>query len=250
MTIAQILEKMIAYSGGNLHDINHLICVWTYAKTIGELEGLEQETQTTLEIAAITHDIACPLCRRKYGNTIGKHQEEEGAPLVRAFLSDTGLPEKQRERVAYLVSHHHTYTGVDGLDYQILLEADYIVNASENHYRRENLEAFLSRVMKTDSGRQILLPKSICERGYQYARRGTPPCNSEHSARIRSSGQRIGAGGAAVCQPPDHCGGYCPAAGRRSGNSGHSPRLLPAKRTGCRSDPPGSCPPQPGGHGS
>ena len=26
MTIAQILEKMIAYSGGNLHDINHLIC--------------------------------------------------------------------------------------------------------------------------------------------------------------------------------------------------------------------------------
>lgn len=44
MTIAQILEKMIAYSGGNLHDINHLICVWTYAKTIGELEGLEQET--------------------------------------------------------------------------------------------------------------------------------------------------------------------------------------------------------------
>ena len=27
MTIAQILEKMIAYSGGNLHDINHLICV-------------------------------------------------------------------------------------------------------------------------------------------------------------------------------------------------------------------------------
>ena len=54
------------------------------------------------------------------------------------------------------MSHHHTYTGVDGLDYQILLEADYIVNASENQYRRENLEAFLSRVMKTDSGRQIL----------------------------------------------------------------------------------------------
>ena len=40
------------------------------------------------------------------------------------------------------MSHHHTYTGVDGLDYQILLEADYIVNASENHYRRENLRPF------------------------------------------------------------------------------------------------------------
>mgnify|MGYP000893071539 FL=1 len=156
MTIAQILEKMIAYSGGNLHDINHLICVWTYAKTIGELEGLDQETQTTLEIAAITHDIACPLCREKYGNTNGKRQEEEGGPLVRSFLADAGLPGDQVDRVAYLVSHHHTYTGVDGSDYQILLEADYIVNASENQYRRENLETFLSRVMKTDSGRQIL----------------------------------------------------------------------------------------------
>ena len=156
MTIAQILEKMIAYSGGNLHDINHLICVWTYAKTIGELEGLEQETQTTLEIAAITHDIACPLCRRKYGNTIGKHQEEEGAPLVRAFLSDTGLPEKQRERVAYLVSHHHTYTGVDGLDYQILLEADYLVNADEHGYSRPAIQTFRQRIFRTAAGLRLL----------------------------------------------------------------------------------------------
>ena len=156
MTIAQILEKMIAYSGGNLHDINHLICVWTYAKTIGELEGLEQETQTTLEIAAITHDIACPLCRRKYGNTIGKHQEEEGASLVRAFLSDTGLPEKQRERVAYLVSHHHTYTGVDGLDYQILLEADYLVNADEHGYSRPAIQTFRQRIFRTAAGLRLL----------------------------------------------------------------------------------------------
>ena len=156
MIVSTAIQKMIAFYKGNHHDINHFLKVWSMAKTIGELEGLDGHTQEVLELTAVVHDIACPLCRRKYGNTIGKHQEEEGAPLVRAFLSDTGLPEKQRERVAYLVSHHHTYTGVDGLDYQILLEADYIVNASENHYRRENLEAFLSHVMKTDSGRQIL----------------------------------------------------------------------------------------------
>ena len=39
MNISQIMEKMIAFSNGNLHDMNHLMCVWTYAKTIGELEG-------------------------------------------------------------------------------------------------------------------------------------------------------------------------------------------------------------------
>ena len=42
MTIAQIMEKMIAFSEGNIHDITHLSCVWTYAKTIGELEGLDE----------------------------------------------------------------------------------------------------------------------------------------------------------------------------------------------------------------
>ena len=30
MTIAQIMEKMIAFSEGNIHDITHLSCVWTY----------------------------------------------------------------------------------------------------------------------------------------------------------------------------------------------------------------------------
>ena len=99
MNISQIMEKMIAFSNGNLHDMNHLMCVWTYAKTIGELEGLDRKTQETLEIAAITHDIACPLCREKYGNTNGKRQEEEGGPLVRSFLADAGLSAEQVDRV-------------------------------------------------------------------------------------------------------------------------------------------------------
>ena len=104
MTIAQILAKMIAYSGGNLHDINHLICVWTYAKTIGELEGLEQETQTTLEIAAITHDIACPLCRDKYGDTNGKHQKLESLPLMEAFFEGLPVGRGGVERISWLAA--------------------------------------------------------------------------------------------------------------------------------------------------
>ena len=87
MTVAEIMEKMIAFSEGNIHDIDHFIRVWTYAKTIGELERLDLQMQFILEVAAITHDIACPLCREKYGNTNGKHQEAEGAPLVTAFLT-------------------------------------------------------------------------------------------------------------------------------------------------------------------
>ena len=90
------------------------------------------------------------------GSTNGKRQEEEGDPLVRSFLADAGLPGEQVDRVAYLVGHHHTYTGIDGIDYQILIEADYIVNASESGYSPENRKNFLEKHMKTESGKRLL----------------------------------------------------------------------------------------------
>ena len=156
MIIAEILEKMIAFSEGNIHDIDHLTRVWTYAKTIGELEELDADTQFILEVAAITHDIACPLCREKYGNTNGKLQELEGGPMVKTFLSDTGLDEGQIERIAWLIGHHHTLSEIDGLDYQILIEADYIANASENGYSKENVKNFMATIMKTETGVRLL----------------------------------------------------------------------------------------------
>ena len=119
------------------------------------LEHLDPETQYILELAAVVHDIACPLCREKYGNTDGKNQERESDPLVRQFLSETDLTKDQIDRVAFLVSHHHTLTGMHGADYQILIEADYTVNAAEKAYSRENIENFISKVMKTESGKRI-----------------------------------------------------------------------------------------------
>lgn len=91
----------------------------------------------------------------KYGNANGKYQEIEGAPLVTEFLSDTGMTTEQISRVAYLVGHHHTLTDIKGMDYQILIEADYIVNASENGYSKENVENFVEKIVKTQSGREL-----------------------------------------------------------------------------------------------
>ena len=159
MNISQIMEKMLVFSEGNLPDIDHLIRVWTYAKTIGELEGLDPETQFILEAAAITHDIACPLCREKYGNTGGRLQEKEGVPLTEEFLSGSGMSEDEVERVKYLVGHHHTYKDIDEIDYQILVEADYIANATENGYDPKDVCLFMDRFFKTEAGRKLL--KSI-----------------------------------------------------------------------------------------
>lgn len=156
MTVSQVAEKMIAASGGNLHDIGHFMKVYALARTIGTLEGLERDTQDLLEIAAIVHDIACPLCREKYGDTNGAHQEAESPALVRAFLADCGLPQAVVDRVAYLAGHHHSPQGVDGPDYQILLEADFLVNAAENHLPEENIQTAGERLFRTESGTRLL----------------------------------------------------------------------------------------------
>ena len=81
--------------------------------------------------------------------------------MIIAFFSDTDLTESQVERVSYVVGHHHTYNGVDGLDWQILLEADYIVNASENAYSKENVQEFLETHAKTAAGKR-LIQKVFC----------------------------------------------------------------------------------------
>ena len=75
--------------------------------------------------------------------------------MVRAFLSDCGMCTGQIDRVAFLVGHHHTLSGIDGIDYQILIEADYIANAMENGYSRENVTNFMNRIMKSESGKRI-----------------------------------------------------------------------------------------------
>ena len=153
---AEIMVSMIAFSKGNHHDINHFMKVYAYARTIALREGVSPRQQRVIEIAAILHDIACPLCREKYGNTNGKHQEAEGMPLTREFLKDADLPEEEKERIVWLVGHHHTLRPIEGTDHQILIEADYLVNAEESAYPEENIRNVYERIFRTETGQALL----------------------------------------------------------------------------------------------
>ena len=155
MLKARMINKMIDFYKGNKSDVRHFLKVYAYAQTIGKLEGLDEKTQDTLEIAAIVHDIACPLCREKFGNTSGNHQEAESEALLRIFLSEFALPADQEARVIYLVTHHHTYTDVQGMDYQILLEADYLVNAERSRSGISASGCFRRKAEHTCSDRSI-----------------------------------------------------------------------------------------------
>lgn len=60
------------------------------------------------------------------------------------------------ERVAYLVGHHHTYTDIDGADYQILVEADFLVNLHDGQTPKEQIEITGKTIFRTKTGRKLL----------------------------------------------------------------------------------------------
>ena len=102
MTVLETAKKMIDYSHGNLHDINHFMKVYAYAKMIADGEQLDPDTQKLVEMTALVHDIACPLCRVKYGNTNGKNQEKESAIQEEAFEKAGEIKKKQDRKQAQI----------------------------------------------------------------------------------------------------------------------------------------------------
>lgn len=160
--ISKAIEKMIDFYKGNIHDINHFLKVYGFAKTIGELEGLDAAAQERLELSAVVHDIACPLCREKYGNANGKLQEKESPVLVEQFLGELSVPGEEIQRVSWIVAHHHTLPSQvvnpsqKGIEHQILLEADYLVNADEGKKSEAAIRSALTKLFKTESGKRLL----------------------------------------------------------------------------------------------
>ncbi len=153
---AQVMEAMIQYFDGDVRRINHLIKVYGFAKTIGELEGIDSGTQEILEISAITHDIGIKKSEEKYNSSAGNYQQIEGPGEARGLLEKLGIEENIIDRVCWLIAHHHTYTNIDTIDYQILVEADFLVNAWEDNMDKKALDSIGRKIFKTDAGKKML----------------------------------------------------------------------------------------------
>jgi len=150
-----LLQKMIEYYSGDPKRIQHFIKVHSFAKMIGELEGLNSNTQDILEIAAIVHDIGIKTAEIKYGNCNGKLQEQEGPAIAKEMLMKLSIDANIIDRVCYLIGHHHTYDNIDGIDYQILVEADFLVNMYEDGLKKETIESAYHKIFRTTSGSQL-----------------------------------------------------------------------------------------------
>ncbi len=147
--------EMIRLYAGDPKRIQHFCKVHSYSKLIAAMENVDEKTSFILEAASLTHDIGIHFCEEKYGNCNGKLQEKEGPDIAGEMQERLGFDTDVSARVQYLIAHHHTYTNIDGMDYQILVEADFLVNMYEDQLPEESILSAYHKICRTNSGRRI-----------------------------------------------------------------------------------------------
>ena len=150
-----LFMDMIAYYDGDPKRIQHFTKVHSYARLIGIGEELDDASLFILEAAAYTHDIGIRVAEEKYGRCDGKLQEQEGPIIAQKMLSQLGFENYIVEIICLLIGHHQTYDNIDGLDYQILVEADFLVNLYEDDAGNRAIDKAYKRIFKTETGKKI-----------------------------------------------------------------------------------------------
>lgn len=147
--------EMIRLYSGDPKRIQHFTKVHSYARLIAGMENIDADTLFILETAALTHDIGIHYCEDTYGDCSGKLQEKEGPAIAEKLLAGLHFDERISDRVQYLIAHHHTYDNIDGIDYQILVEADFLVNLYEDGASEQAVWHACQNIFRTASGKSI-----------------------------------------------------------------------------------------------
>lgn len=147
--------EMIKLYSGDPKRIQHFCKVHSFSKLIAQAEGVDKDTLFILEAAALTHDIGIHFCEEKYGDCNGKLQEKEGPAIAKELLEKLGFEDSVVKRVQYLIGHHHTYTNIEGIDYQILVEADFLVNLYEDECDVATIRTAYEKIFKTETGKLL-----------------------------------------------------------------------------------------------
>ena len=160
--VGSVITKMILFFGTDTRRIHHAMKVYSFACALWDAEaadagpGDDDARKTALLCAAVLHDIGITEAERKYHSSAGKYQEIEGPPIARQILRSCGAGEELISRVCYLVGHHHTYHMIDGLDFQILVESDLLVNLEEDRAEKDAILSVREKYMKTAGSKKIL----------------------------------------------------------------------------------------------
>lgn len=153
--INRLIIKMMEWEKNCPKRIHHFLKVLAFSEQIATMEGLDDSTKEVIRVAALVHDIGIKPALEKYGSSAGVYQEKEGPDPARELLKELGYDERLINRVAYLVANHHSYEAIEGWDYQILVEAGFLVNVFEGNISSDQAHSIRDKIFKTPSGIEI-----------------------------------------------------------------------------------------------
>jgi hypothetical protein len=154
--IDRVMAAMIGFFGKDARQIHHFLKVYGFARGIALAEGVDEGALRVIELAALTHDIGIKPSEEKYGSSSGHYQQIEGPAPARALLTEAGCAPADIQRVCYLIAHHHTYSDIRGIDYQILVEADFLVNIYEGGMDERAIASVRREIFRTKTGLKFL----------------------------------------------------------------------------------------------
>jgi HD superfamily phosphodiesterase len=152
----EVMKKMIEYFQMDVRRINHALKVVEFAEIIGDDQALDKKTQEIIIYTAILHDIGIKKAEKRYNSSIGRYQEIEGPPIAREMLLDLNISEEIIKRVCYIIGNHHSYKKINNIDFQIIVEADILVNIFEDNMGKKAIENIKESVFRTEEGKKLI----------------------------------------------------------------------------------------------
>ncbi len=157
---------MINHDKGDPKRVHHFMKVSGFASQIARGEGADEHACFIAEASGYIHDIGIRLAEEKYGYQNGKLQEQLGPDAARVMLSGLGFSSADTEQICSLIARHHTYTDIDSLEYQILVEADFLVNLYERGSDTDTIRTTYEKIFRTGTGRAICRTMFLEDRGF------------------------------------------------------------------------------------
>ncbi len=150
-TIAAEMEKLF---GDDKRRIKHALDVLSFAE---QIQAEERGDSEVVVAAALLHDIGIQEAERKYGSGAGRYQEIEGPPIARRILESLGGGSEFIAEVCDIISHHHSPGENETLNFEILYDADMIVNLRDEvpASRRAALKEKINRLFFTATGLKL-----------------------------------------------------------------------------------------------
>jgi len=107
--------------------------------------------------SAFLHDIGIHQAEMKYQSTSGEYQEKEGPGIAREILERLPVPKEAVDEVCDIIGHHHHPREKETLNFQILYEADWLVNIEEEGLSgdRARVESILEKHFRTAAGLEL-----------------------------------------------------------------------------------------------